>query len=147
MVGRFPEQDLEEEPINDRTDSAENWRVSFYSSLKDANGVLLLGGRETVAIAGQVAIAFDRPVAAVAAFGGAAKEVWKELQKVKALPAGEHEMMGRPWVSSSADAIVASLIRRHGEIAKREQQEQDEKTSWLDTEREMRRTRWGETFS
>lgn len=36
--------------------------VSFYHSLKDANGVLLIDGLATTTIAGHVAMAFELPV-------------------------------------------------------------------------------------
>jgi len=120
--GRFPEQDLKESPIHDRVDG-EDWVVSFYRSLKDAHGVLLLGGRSMVLIAGHVAMAFERPVAAVAAFEGAAADVWKYLRQVEDLNDDEYDAMGRSWDGGSAEIIVGSLVRRHGVILEREEEE------------------------
>lgn len=124
--GSFPEQALSEEPINDRADGAADWVVSFYGSLRDADGVLLLGGRATVLIAGHVSIAFGRPVAAVAAFDGSAADVWKELKQVGDLTDEEYDAMGRTWGPSSAKAIVGSLVRRHTEATRNAQKREQE---------------------
>jgi hypothetical protein len=138
--GRFPEQTLPEEPIRDRADPAEDWVPSFYRSLKDADGLLLLGGRTTVMIAGHVAIAFGLPVAAVAAFDGAAGEVWKDLKSTD-LNQEEFDVMGTPWGPSSAAAIVASLVRRHAVVAERRRAEHAELAQYRKLEAQRKATR------
>ena len=133
--GRFDEEGSPEEAnnsetkrnavINNRADPSERWEVSFYRSLKDADGVLLLGGRSTVLIAGQVALAFDKPVAAVACFLGTAKEVWRDPHLAADVTQEEYDTMGASWGDESAKTIVASLVRRH-EVNVARQREHDE---------------------
>lgn len=139
--GRFREQIFPEEPIWDRADPDEDWVPSFYRSLKDADGLLLLGGRATVMIAGHVAIAFGLPVAAVAAFDGAAAEVWKDLKSTE-LSQEEFDVMGSSWGPSSAASIVASLVRRHAVVAERRRAEQAELAEYrkLEAQRKASRT-------
>jgi hypothetical protein len=110
--GRFKAQDWPERPIKDRGDPTNEWEVSFYRSLKDADGVLLLGGRSTVLIAGHVSFALERPVAAVASFEGAAASVWGALKVEGHVTAEEIDEMGQRWTDDSATNVVGSLVRR-----------------------------------
>src|SRR5262245_55621245 len=62
-----------------RLDTSDEWEVSFYRSLADSDGVVLIGGGYSTFSAGQVAIGARIPLLAVAQTGGAAKKVWKTL--------------------------------------------------------------------
>ena len=77
-----------------RLDTSDEWEVSFYRSLADSDGVVLIGGGYSTFSAGQVAIGARIPLLAVAQTGGAAKKVWKTLAPGVDLPsADEHARM------------------------------------------------------
>lgn len=59
-------------------DSTGRWEVSFYRSLADADGLILIGGANSTAIAGQVAIGARVPVLALMKTGGAADTIHKK---------------------------------------------------------------------
>jgi hypothetical protein len=123
MAGRFPAQDLPEAPINDRNDPSYDWVASFFGSLGAAEGVLLVGGRSTVQIAGHVAMTFEIPVAAAATFDGAAADIWRALEGSVSLTTEEYDSMARDWGSNSARDIVKSLVRRHSDNEARRREE------------------------
>ncbi len=50
--------------------------MSFYQSLNEVDGVLLIGGGNSTMIAGLVAMGRGIAMLAAAAFGGKAAEVW-----------------------------------------------------------------------
>lgn len=99
-------------------DTSDDWEVSFYRSLADADGIVLIGGGQSTVIAGQVAIGSRIPLLALAASGGAAQRVWKTLAPGVDLPTREeHFVMGQPWTDVSAGACLNVLLaqrrRRH----------------------------------
>jgi hypothetical protein len=62
-----------------RIDPNPGWEVSFYRSLYDVDGIVLLGGGQSTLIAGIVATTRRTPILALKAFGGAAADVWQLL--------------------------------------------------------------------
>jgi hypothetical protein len=91
-------------------DYNDNWEVSFYQSIRDVDGMLLLGGGPSALIAGIVAISHDKPVVACADFGGEAKKVWNALSNRDVLATVEEKrMMGRPWTDTSAELMIDIL--------------------------------------
>ena len=53
--------------------------MSYYRSLVEADGVLLVGGGRATFSTGLVALAFHIPALPVATFGGSAAKVWQAL--------------------------------------------------------------------
>jgi len=107
----FPEQATHPKLFDPRGDTSDDWEVSFYRSLADAEGVVLIGGGQSTVIAGQVAVGSRIPILAVAASGGGALKVWKTLSPGLDLPTrDEHTLMGQPWTDGSAAACVKTLL-------------------------------------
>lgn len=55
QTGRFPEMDRYEACFDPRQDVSASWEVSFYRSLFDTSGVLLIGGGRSTLITGLIA--------------------------------------------------------------------------------------------
>jgi hypothetical protein len=86
-------------------DSSRTWDPSFYKSLGDVDGIVLVGGRKTVLITGMVALSFRKPLLALRAFGGAASTVWDSMRSPAALASTNdlNEMdAGAPWPADEA---------------------------------------------
>ena len=109
---QFPEAESRPELFYNRPDASEDWEVSFYRSLVETDGVLLVGGGRSTYVTGLIALAFGIPIAVVASFGGRAVRVWQALDRVRndAEPE-EISLMGRgEWRADMAAPIVESLI-------------------------------------
>ncbi len=82
----FPEQQANAELFDWRPDHSQNWEVSFYQSLNEASGILLMGGGPSTMIAGVVAMGHGIAMLPLAGFGGAAAKVWESLRPGRDLP-------------------------------------------------------------
>lgn len=90
----FAEEHTHPALFNRMADSSDQWEVSFYRSLADADGLILIGGAKSTLIAGQVAIGANIPVLALLRGGGAADTVWRTIAPGVDLPTGnEHARM------------------------------------------------------
>jgi hypothetical protein len=90
-----------------RADKTGQWEVSFFRSLADSDGLILMGGAFSTSIAGQVAIGARIPILALERTGGAARTVWKTIAPDIDLPTiAEHARMAR----DATPAIVTSLV-------------------------------------
>jgi hypothetical protein len=101
-----------------RADKTGQWEVSFYRSLADSDGLILLGGAYSTSIAGQVAIGARIPILAVERTGGSARTVWKTIAPGIDLPTiAEHALMAREpsqtIVSGWIDALETQRRRRY----------------------------------
>lgn len=56
------------------------WPAARVRQMQEADAVLLIGGRENTLMAGYIAPTMERPVIAVGAFDGSAKELWHLYQ-------------------------------------------------------------------
>jgi hypothetical protein len=110
---RFAEASERSELFDHRPDASEDWEVSFYRSLVETDGVLLLGGGRSTYVTGLIALAFGVPVVAVASFGGYAARVWQALDRMRndALPE-EIAQMGGAWRDDLAGPLVASVVKQ-----------------------------------
>ena len=131
----FPEeQDAKHRALFDRrVDASEHWEVSFYRSIADdADGVILIGGANSVLIAGQVAIGARVPLVALEKSGGSASSVWKSIRPdVDLATSEEHSRMALDltpeavtrWVTALLDQrqrrlrVETKEIRSHASIA------------------------------
>lgn len=128
---RFPGQAEGEDPrFNYRTDVNDNWEVSFYQSIKDSDGMLLMGGGPSSLIAGIVAISHDKAVVPCAYFGGETKKVWEALTSSRWATTEERQRMANAWTDSSAERMVdimeAQIQRRQQEIDAKKAERQRE---------------------
>jgi hypothetical protein len=125
----FPEQQSNDELFDWRPDSRSDWEMSFYQSLTDVDGVLLMGGGASTMIAGLVAMGHGIAMFPVAAFGGEATKVWEALRPGRDLPsADEISVMARPgWDDGRAAECVKALknqLARKVELAKQKRLEE-----------------------
>jgi hypothetical protein len=110
----------------EQPDTSKHWEVSFYRSLVDAGGVLLVGGGRSTHITGLVALSLKIPVLAVATFGGNAKKVWEALGNVRNDATKEDvAAMGQAWHPEQAEKLVASLVSQSRRRAERERTERE----------------------
>lgn len=108
----FPEQQTNGEVFDWRPDHSQNWEMSFYQSLNEANGILLMGGGDSTMIAGVVAMGHGIAMLPLAAFGGAAAKVWESLRPGRDLPsADEISLMARPGWSDDHAAECVRVIK------------------------------------
>ncbi|MGR8997599.1 MAG: hypothetical protein ACU88J_00940 [Gammaproteobacteria bacterium] len=118
----FPEQQSHAKVFDFRPDDSPDWEVSFYQSLNEVDGILLLGGGPSTMIAGLVALGHRIAVLALAEFGGKAYEVWRVLRPGRDLLSHEEKaLMARPdW---SADLAAECILSLKNQLARRTEQE------------------------
>ena len=108
----FPAAQHQPALFDHRPDASEDWEVSYYRSLVETDGVLLVGGGRSTYVTGLIALTFGIPIVPVACFGGLAVRVWKALDRVgnDAKP-DEIALMGRrDWSDDMAAPLVQALI-------------------------------------
>ena len=96
------------------------WSAGFVPQILAVDAVLLIGGGDFTKTCGYVAPALERPVLAIASFGGAAKELWSDLERYYYRRLGRlSDQIGNlgeeGWESKKADLAVDSikeLVRR-----------------------------------
>lgn len=120
----FPEQQTHSEVFDWRPDHSQDWEMSFYQSLNEVDGVLLMGGGASTLISGVVAMGHGTAILAMASFDGAAGKVWDALRPGRDLPsADEVSLMARPgWSDERAADCVAALKAQLGRKAELERQ-------------------------
>jgi hypothetical protein len=91
-------------------DRTEDWETSFYRSLREVDGVVLIGGGRSTLITGLIAVTLRIPLVATLAYGGKAEEVWKVLDSAQDLPSAEEiNAMAKPGTAEVAREWVDSL--------------------------------------
>ncbi len=120
MVGHREAFDIRYEPGAD-------WEVTFYRSLSEIQGVILIGGGRTTLVTAMVGLAFGIPLAPLAAFGGHARKAWETLGRVRN-QATEEEIsaLGAGWQPGAGTAVVEILLNQHRRgLAEERQRERD----------------------
>lgn len=93
-------------------DTSIEWEVAYYRSLLAADAVVLVGGGRSTLNAGVVALAQRLPVLPLAAFGGAAEQVWVNLDRDQhGVGDDDVALLRAPWSAGSAARVVAHLRR------------------------------------
>jgi hypothetical protein len=125
-IPHFPEQDKDNYGpcFKEDPDDSPNWQVCFFSSLQQADAILLLGGASSALISYLIAEMSDIALLPIATFGGAAQTVWglasrRFDEKVR-------RITGAPrWKADSAAQLVDALASEHARIvtAKKVRQE------------------------
>lgn len=112
----FREEASQPELFERRVDSSDQWEVSFYRSIADdADGVVLIGGANSVLIAGQVAIGARVPIVALEKSGGAATSVWRSPRPAVDLPTlDEHARMAHGLTPEAVGRWVSALLDQRG---------------------------------
>jgi hypothetical protein len=120
----FPEETDHRGLFNFKPDTSPAWEVSFYASLRQVDGLLMLGGGPSSMIAGVVAMGYGKPICAVASFGGYAKKIWELLPvQQKLLTAEEIFAMAEQWRPELAKRYVEILLRQLDQLASAKQKE------------------------
>jgi len=122
----FPEQQSNSEVFDWRPDHSEDWEMSFYQSLNEVDGILLMGGGNSTMIAGLVAMGRGIAMLPVASLGGTASKVWDSLRPGRDLPnADEISLMARPdWGDREAAECAKAL---QDQIARKAEMERQRK--------------------
>jgi hypothetical protein len=119
----FPEYTTHSDLFEPQQDDSEEWEMSFYRSLGQADGVILIGGGRSTLITGVIALAYRIPLVALARYGGSALKVWKSLKSGRNL-ATETDVntMAQEGTAAMAKAWVKSIEAQMKvrEIEKRE---------------------------
>lgn len=120
---RFDEEDAYADLFTRKPDPSDYWEASFYRSLGDVDGALLICGGRSTLVAGHVALSTGLPVAAIAGFGGGAERIWKAMnhheryRDAPDIPAMLSQAVGEAPKIASALAARAVERRREREAA------------------------------
>ncbi|MFF4227747.1 hypothetical protein [Streptomyces sp. NPDC001820] len=133
----FPMLEERPEVFDVHYESGDDWEISFYRSLREVHGVVLIGGGRSTLITGMICLAFGIPVYALACFGGASRRVWDIMNRVTNY-ATEDEIstMGAEWGHGAASRLVELLLAQQERRNEKERQET----------RSRRRTSWNSAF-
>jgi hypothetical protein len=108
-----------------------HWVQSFFRSMADGGGALIIGGGRSALIAGHLALSLHIPLLPVACFGGAARRVWETIQPNDDLPTKEERnLMGRPdWQPKYATELVDALLAQDRRREQRARQTRHQRTA------------------
>jgi hypothetical protein len=125
----FPEQSTNGDLFDWRPDHAPDWEMSFYQSLSEVQGILLIGGGPSTLIAGAVARGHQLAMVALPGFGGKAAQVWLNLRPEQDLASGDEiSLMARPdWSDDMGAECVKALkdqLARQAENARQKRLEE-----------------------
>src|SRR5262245_24835526 len=137
----FAEQSSHEQLFAPIADRSPDWEMSFYRSLNDVQGVLLMGGGPTTMVSGIVAMGRRIAILAVATFEGAAAKVWEALQPGRDLPSpDEVSLMAQPsWSADVAEGCVKAL---RNQLDRRADEERQRRLQALREETSVKRHAW-----
>jgi hypothetical protein len=111
--GDFAEQSTQPKLFDPRTDVYPRWEASFFQSLPDVEGLVLLGGGHATLVMGLMALANKTPIVSLATFGGSAEEIWAMMTDKLWIETEDRQEMGRgSWSDDRAPGLVASLGRQ-----------------------------------
>jgi hypothetical protein len=87
-------------------DQDSHWVPPFYRAIRDADGVIIIGGGRSALIMGHLALAMGLPLLTPACFGGSARHVWAAIKPGDDLPTQEERNeMGQPdWRPEGCNA-------------------------------------------
>ena len=92
-----------------KTNSSPQWELSYYSSLGDAQGVLMLGGAQSTFVAGVLCLRNKWPILTIAETGGSAKAIWDIITVSPAFTADDANQMGKPFRVDQMDQYMKVL--------------------------------------
>src|SRR5215831_15355278 len=135
----FVEEAANEDKFDFRPDFNPDWEFSFYQSLSDVDGMLILGGGPSGLVAGLVIIGHRKPVVACAAFGAAGEKIWSALRAQNyALTEADLAVMAQDrWSPAQATRLVDLLRKQREEFARREQEQKDHEEQRIQAARQQ----------
>jgi hypothetical protein len=117
--GDFPEQRTHPALFDPKTDPHPRWEVSYYQSLPDVKGILIMGGGRATLIMGLMALANRIPIVSLACFGGSAEEIWAMATNKPWIDPDDRNEMGRTgWTDNMAEAFVKSFDKQRANLDK-----------------------------
>jgi hypothetical protein len=114
LEGRFPGE-TPGDPLFHRKPLGDEWEASFFPSLAEVDGLILVGGGYTTKVSGLIAIGARTPLLCLAGFGGAAKQVLDHLRSDSHRLATDDElnvMAQLAWTPASARSCVDALFNQ-----------------------------------
>lgn len=116
-IPMFPKAKEKPECFKLEIDQNPHWESSFYRSLGESSGVLLVGGGRSTFVAGIVAKILHKPLLPIDAFGGAASEIWEMLDSNEDYITDDERRKlaihgDATWALSVVDIMSASKKRR-----------------------------------
>jgi hypothetical protein len=106
-----------------RPDTSPDWQVTFYRSLFEVDGIILVGGGRSTFVAGLIALTLEIPAAPLAMFGGQTQRVWDVLDRVKNDAMPEHlRAMAAAWEPDSAARNIDGLMSQRDRREQRQRQ-------------------------
>lgn len=117
----FAEEDSNKDMFHFIADSNAEWEVSFYRSLREVDGVLVLGGGPSSMVAGVIAVGHRKPIVVSAYFGGYAEKIWELLPTQQTLlTEREISLMADKWRPELGERYVQILVRQFNQLADEE---------------------------
>jgi hypothetical protein len=117
--GDFPEQTTHPALFDPKTDPHPRWEASYYQSLPDVKGILMMGGGHATLIMGLMALANRMPVVSLACFGGNAEEIWAIATNKPWIDPEDRNEMGRTrWTDNMAETLVKSFDKQRANLDK-----------------------------
>ncbi|MGH7503697.1 MAG: hypothetical protein ACREL7_18380 [Longimicrobiales bacterium] len=132
---KFHLEDEQNDLFDRQPDQHQYWQISFYRSLLDADGIIVLGGAESAFLTGVVALMNEIPCVALATFGGSAESVWRSA--LGSMATDEHRrIMSQPrWNATHAPIIVRVLREQREAIEARKRSQSDVRRRGARTQR------------
>ena len=119
----FPERETHSLLFDLQPDSSSDWEISFYDSLNEVDGILLLGGGRSTLIAGMIGLGYEVAVVPIPTFGGYPQKVWNVLQS-RGLMFSKEELalMAHPaWKESDRARVVGLFKNQADRLSAREE--------------------------
>ena len=117
--GDFPEQITHPVLFDPKTDPHPRWEASYYQSLPDVQGILMMGGGRAALIMGLMALANRMPIVSLACFGGSAEEIWAMATNKPWIDPEDRNEMGRTgWTDKMAETLVKSFDKQRANLDK-----------------------------
>lgn len=113
----FPEETQQPELFTHQPAGRKEWEIAFYLSLFEADGMVLMGGGHSSFVAGIVAVGSRTALLPLAAFGGAAYEIYELLQTRQSCATPQElglmaQQGGPQWAEKCVAALLNQLQRR-----------------------------------
>jgi len=139
----FPEMESNGDAFLSNDGKSDNWMLSFYRSLANVDGALLLGGGPFTLLAAYRTLERGCALFSVAYFGGAAEKIYKYLAarpgRIDGINKKDVSRMGAEWTRQSALECVRSLTEQHKRFQQQRQKMMEQRRERDESQREIRR--------
>lgn len=124
----FAERQAHSALFDMQPDSSSNWEVSFYDSLGQVDGILMIGGGRSTLVAGLVGMGYGTVVLPIPSFGGYSQRIWSDLKakgKDSVLTADDLSILASPdWGPDTAKKIISLFEVCFARLEERETERQ-----------------------